>query len=168
MKKRFPLFFAMLLAGFTVFSQDIQLSPTVIASAGNYSESDNISLSWTVGELAVTTLEAGDFILTQGFQQSYDDGVIGFEYDPIRWQINAYPNPVQNDLMIQFDLFETREFLIEVQDVTGRILSQEQYKEVFPGDVRQIDMSGYKSGIYFFRISTPDMEQVRVLSIRKK
>lgn len=56
----------------TVSGQD--LKQQVVSSAGGYDVSgdNSISLSWTLGELVITTVESsgGDLILTQGFQQS--------------------------------------------------------------------------------------------------
>lgn len=49
------------------YSQSLTL--TVIASAGSYYESDNLRLSYTLGEIAVSTLSTSNLILTQGFQQ---------------------------------------------------------------------------------------------------
>lgn len=156
-----------LLAGQLAMAQSVQLSPTVIASAGNYSEAGGISLSWTLGEVAVSTLSNGNLVLTQGFQQSFLEDV-GFSMDPILWQIIAYPNPVTDELRIQFDVPDPTDFLVEIQDVTGRLLSQEQYKQVIPGDVVPVEMSSFREGIYFFRISTSDRKQVRVISITKQ
>jgi hypothetical protein len=166
MKRILPFIFAALFACAYTHGQNIELSPTVIASAGNYSEAGTISLSWTLGEVAVTTLTQGDIILTQGFQQSFLTDV-GFAAVPIRWQITAYPNPVRDELRVRFDLPETTEFFIEMQDVHGRLVSQEQYKQVFPGDVIQFEMSPYNPGVYFFRVSTTNRTQVRVISITK-
>jgi hypothetical protein len=166
MKKILPFLFVTLFYSGHTFAQNIELSPTVIASAGNYSEAGGISLSWTLGEVAVTTLTQGNIILTQGFQQSYLRDV-GFATDPIRWQIAAYPNPVRDLLRIQFDLPEKSDFVIEIQDVNGRLVSQEQFKQVFPGDVIPVEMSSYNPGVYFFRVSTTNREQVRVISITK-
>ena len=166
MKKLISLLAAILLTSHFGFSQVATLSPTVIASAGDYAKVGNISLSWTLGEIAVSTLSQGDLILTQGFQQSYvlPDGI---ELNPIDWQIIAYPNPVKNELKIQFDVLEPTDFWVEIQDVTGRTLSQKQYKEIHPGDIVPVSMSSYKVGVYFFRVFTPDREQMRVISIRK-
>ncbi len=166
MKKLISLLAAILLTAQISFSQVATLSPTVIASAGNYAESGSISLSWTLGEIAVSTLTQGDLILTQGFQQSYvlPDNI---ELDPIDWQIIAYPNPVNDELSIQFDVLEPTDFWIEIQDVTGRILSQKQHKEIHPGDIIPVNMSNYKYGVFFFRVYTPDRQQMRVISIRK-
>ena len=41
----------------------------VVASSGDYFEGVDISLSWTLGEIATETYIAGNNILTQGFQQ---------------------------------------------------------------------------------------------------
>lgn len=144
----------------------IELGPTVIASAGSYAEADNISLSWTLGEIAVTTMSQGDIVLTQGFQQGYANGT-SIDENPLDWQIIAYPNPVRTNLSIQFDVLEPTIFWVELQDVTGRILQQKQYKEILPGDVVSIEMDPYKQGVYFFRIFTSDRKQMRVISIRK-
>lgn len=45
------------------------LSPSVLATSGGYSAGSNASLSWTLGETIITTVQAGDNMLTQGFQQ---------------------------------------------------------------------------------------------------
>lgn len=149
-----------------VTEAQITLAPTVIASAGGYSEAGNISLSWTLGELAVTTLNSGDLILTQGFQQPY---AIGTGINPwlTDWSIIAYPNPVEKELRLRFDIEEPTDFWIEIQDVAGRIMSQQQYKHIIPGQVLPVDMQYFTHGIYFFKVFTPDRSQVRVLSIRK-
>ncbi|MCF8403897.1 MAG: hypothetical protein K9H58_08130 [Bacteroidales bacterium] len=53
-------------AGF-LMAQSIERN--VIASSGDYFEGANISLSWTLGEIATETYTVADNILTQGFQQ---------------------------------------------------------------------------------------------------
>ncbi len=167
MKKIFPLLIALVFSYQLASSQGIEeLSPTVIASAGDYSEADNISLSWTLGELAVTTLEQGDFILSQGFQQSFPQNV-GFEINPIKWHIAAYPNPVVDKLMIQFDMPETRDFIIEIRDIQGRLISQQQQLQVLPGNIITFEMGAYNYGVYLFHISTSNRQQSRVLTITK-
>ena len=167
MKRFISLIAASLLVIQITRAQDIQLAPTVIASAGGYGASDNITLSWTLGELAVTTLQQGDLILTQGFQQSMLGEVDAVNLPEVDWEIVAYPNPVKDELKIQFNMQEPNDFWIEIQDVTGRIMSQKQYKEVFPGDILPVNMSVFKYGVYFFRIYTPDRQEMRVISIRK-
>lgn len=70
MKKYFILLLVSFL-GLYVSGQSI--SSYVIGSAGESVEAGGISVSWTLGELAIETLEdnGNTLILTQGFQQGY-------------------------------------------------------------------------------------------------
>src|SRR6187549_3571527 len=54
------------------------LSPTVISSAGATFTAGGVQLDQTIGEPAITTLEAGNIRLNQGFQQS----------EPVRLHLN--------------------------------------------------------------------------------
>ncbi len=151
----------------TVFGiSQIALEPSVIASGGAYTETEFMSISWTLGELASTTLTGGGLILTQGFQQPSDFGT-GISQEYLNWEISAYPNPVVDELNVRFDIDRTRDFWIEVQDLTGRVLSLTQHKEIFPGDIIQVNTSNFTYGVYFLKVFTPDREQSQVLSIRK-
>ena len=144
----------------------ITLTPSVIASGGGHAEAGNISISWTLGELAVTTLTGDGMILTQGFQQPFDIGV-GFRPEEADWKISVYPNPVADELRIRFGLENPQDFLVEIQDVTGRILVQQQYRQILPGEILQINTSEFMEGVYFLKLSSPERDQVKVVSIRK-
>jgi hypothetical protein len=67
MKKISFIILAMSIGITQLFSQSIERS--VFASSGDYFEGANISLSWTLGEIATETFTNGNTILTQGFQQ---------------------------------------------------------------------------------------------------
>ncbi len=151
-------------------AQTVVIPTSVISSAGNSVTAGNIQLSWTLGELAVATLESGDYIISQGFQQSYlsvTEDTTNLVLNPINWNISAYPNPVSNELKIQFNLQEETDFFVEIQDVTGKMIYQDSYRKILPNDIINFDMSSYASGIYFFRISTTDRKQLRVITISK-
>jgi hypothetical protein len=169
MKRLFSLIVGFLFLTIVVHGQQLRLEPTVIASAGGYatSENGNISLSWTLGELAVSTLYGNNLILTQGFQQPFSLGTSINLNTSIDWNITAYPNPVEDQLKIRFDLQTNNHFWIEIQDVTGRTIELNQHKDIQSGDIITVDMSDYMYGVYFFKVYTPDKKQMRVLSIRK-
>jgi hypothetical protein len=60
----------LLLGCFVVSSASSQsISPSVIGAAGGSGSAGGVTIDWTVGELAVTTLNNGSNILTQGFHQ---------------------------------------------------------------------------------------------------
>ena len=62
-----------------IFAQSV--SPEVVASAGDYYENANVSLSWTLGEIATETYSTGNIILTQGFQQPFGVTIHGIDLD---------------------------------------------------------------------------------------
>ncbi|UCG28339.1 MAG: hypothetical protein JSV24_02975, partial [Bacteroidales bacterium] len=69
------IFFILLLAAAYPDLYAQQLSPTVVSSGGSYSSAGGYSISATIGEIAVTTLQSGNYTLTQGFQQPFALGV---------------------------------------------------------------------------------------------
>ncbi len=84
----------------------------VVASSGGYFESENLSLSWTLGEPVIETFSNGDLILTQGFQQPYNfylqqilnipmgwSGVSSY-LDPLNKGMDGIFAPYQNELII--------------------------------------------------------------------
>jgi hypothetical protein len=166
MKKVISLLTIILSTVAILHSQSVILSPSVVASGGGYAEGDNISISWTLGEVAVTTLTGSNLILTQGFQQPFDIDV-GIEKNEVHWGISVYPNPVGDELRIRFDIETQGDFFIEVQDVTGRLISQVQYRQVNPGDIMLLNTSAYTNGVYFLKVLSTDRQQIQVTSLRK-
>lgn len=70
--------FILLLLIITSLSRSQTLSPKVISTAGNEYNSSNVSWSWTMGETIIPTLQSGNNMLTQGFQQPEVELLAGF------------------------------------------------------------------------------------------
>ncbi|MBP6977188.1 MAG: T9SS type A sorting domain-containing protein [Lentimicrobiaceae bacterium] len=80
------------------------LDQQVIATAGNYSEADGISLSWTMGECVIATFGNDDIILTQGFQQPLMTFTGQLLYIPEGWSgISSWVDPT---VPLAEDIFE--------------------------------------------------------------
>jgi len=144
----------------------VELSPTVLSAAGGYSNNGEISLSWTLGELAVTTLSGGNMIMTQGFQQPVDK-VVGIRQNKMEWDISVYPNPVRDELQVRFNIKKSGDFIVEVQDVSGRLIRQQLYKQVKPGDLIKLNTSAFTEGLYFIKLYTSDRQYIQVTSLSK-
>ena len=149
-----------------LIAQQYSLSPVVVSSGGSYSSSGGYSLSATVGEIAVTTLESGSYILTQGFQQSYDIGV-GIRESGLDWSINAWPNPVSDFLTIQFRVREPMDLNVEIMDITGRKYLIRELYNISRDEIVTFNLSGYRKGIYLVRVYTPDQRVQKVYKIQK-
>ena len=81
------------------------VSSEAIVSAGDYYESTNVSLSWTLGEIATETYSKGGIILTQGFQQPVSITIHGIDLNLLVFLEGPYSNTqmttglnVENDI----------------------------------------------------------------------
>ena len=123
MKQIIIIFFVVF--SLNTFSQ--QLSPEVIASAGDHFENGDISLSWTLGEPVIATFE-GNYILTQGFHQ---DLYIITAIDEIKIDnisIDIYPNPTPNFVNIKINSEKqiNGDCFIQLYDANGRLIKEEK------------------------------------------
>jgi hypothetical protein len=163
--KKAIVFLSMVLFPFAGWGQS--LSPTVIASAGDYFDNGTVSISFTVGEVAVTTLEAGDVILTQGFQQPFELDVTGVKDQEISWSVRTYPNPVKENLHVKFTLESPEGFTLVVMDLTGKKVFIKKYDQVQPGEVKDIDFQNYAPGIYLVSVTSNDKSVRKIYKVQK-
>ena len=133
-------------------AQDVKQQ--VISSAGGFDVSgdNSISLSWTLGELVITTVTSagGDLILTQGFQQSKLDVTAIKEHLELGIRVTIYPNPTSEIINIKFTSPLEGESTVYLIGPDGRTI----INDIIPSGVllKPIDMQGYPSGTYFLRI----------------
>lgn len=167
--KRKILLFLLLVPGFTLTWGQVQLTPTVLSSAGGYGEDTNINLAWTMGEIAVSTLSTSNMTLTQGFQQPFLLDIGDAIDDPeFNWSVNAYPNPVSNKLNLRFNLDKTMDITLEIYDLTGKKLTIKKLPAIMPGGLETVDFSNYRRGIYILKV-TNEKEKVRkIYKIQKQ
>jgi len=167
--KRKILLFLLLLPGFSLTWGQVQLSPTVISSAGGYAETTDISLAWTLGELAVSTLSTTGMILTQGFQQPFLLDIGNAIDDPeFNWSVNAYPNPVSEVLNLRFNIDKTMDLQLELYDITGKKLFIKMLPSIMPGGRETLDFSGFREGIYILKITSEKQKVRKIYKIQKQ
>ncbi len=169
MKRKILLSLLLTVSVTFLFAQDYSLTRTVISTAGHFNSAGGYTLSGTIGELAIATLDpGGSYILTQGFQQPDEVGVNpGFDDLGMDWSVSAYPNPVSDFLNIRFNIENPVDFIIEIIDLTGKKLWIRNYPGIMPRDVISIDLSRYVRGVYMLRISTPDQKVNKIYKIQK-
>lgn len=167
--KRKILLMLILIPGFSLTWGQVQLTPTVLSSAGGYTETSDISLAWTLGELAVSTLSNTGMILTQGFQQPFlldiGDAIDNPEFN---WSVNAYPNPVSDILNLRFNLDKTMDLQLELYDITGKKLTIKKLPSIMPGGRETLDFSGFREGIYILKISSEKQKVRKIYKIQKQ
>ncbi len=157
MKKRF------LFAAFAVMMITRPFAQEAVVPAGNYHEGNDLSISWTLGELAIETLVAGDWILTQGFQQP---GLIIVSVEDLYdtdLDITAYPNPTADYLNIEIRHAGPEDFSFRVYDSMGRLVGSDS----FSGAEHSFNFDPFDPGLYVVTIYR-DKQPVRTFRIVKR
>jgi hypothetical protein len=141
------------------FSQSIQNE--VVASGGNYFENSSGSISFTIGEPVIETLENGN-ILTQGFQQPVLSLTEADEVTEIEIEMTAYPNPTRDRIILSFTESLDNDITYRVTSICGTTSAT---NTILKGTSdTEIDMSGFTSGSYVLTMVQGD-KKVKTIQI---
>ncbi len=153
------------------YSQD--LKQNVIASAGGISNTDKISLEWTLGEFAVETITTEKNLYTQGFHQPVlmvksfhsppkPESIVGILSG---YKILLAPNPAKSFVNVSVKAKENEKFSLALYDMSGKkILSKQVYGTDF--SVR-IEMGHLASGVYLMDVRNETGMTIQAFKIVK-
>lgn len=138
-------------------------SPVLIGSGGDFFKIENsYSLSYSIGELSIKTLNNGDHILTEGFQQ----GKPHYPASDIR-DILCMPNPVVDYLKMAFYVDDGESFIVQVYNIIGKDMGLFEYNNVLNGNSFNMDLRNYANGLYLVRVQSKDGKIQRTFKIEK-
>ncbi len=137
MKIKFTLLFLVFTIGVSAQEQHVESS-----SGGQYFFSTG-SMTWTVGEVIINTIQSPDNHLTQGFNQTRIN-FIGIEEYNDRINVNVFPNPTTDFININ----ASKKTTLRIYDV-----SQKLVKVVSVEKQDQVDLSELSSGTYLLVFS---------------
>jgi len=166
MKKTIQLICAMLFAP-GLLSAQVALDREVTGSAGTVESTPSISLSWTLGEVAVATEESTSLILVEGFQQG-DITVTGISENSFLGEFIVYPNPVNETLNFQIHSQESMQLSGTVYDISGKQVAQIPAFGVDSEYLGQVDCTNLPAGKWILRFSNSNGgETVKTFSFIK-
>jgi hypothetical protein len=127
-----------------------QLSHSVISSAGEVMEANNLHVEFTLGEVCIATLSTDEIVLTQGFHQTLDTTLIDNINITEIPTFSIYPNPSQGKIQIHNLPIGYNE--LRIYDSLGALcvslgLQQNQ---------NSIDLAGLSSGFYLITLSNTE------------
>lgn len=138
-----------LLVASITFGYSQNLSPSVIPSAGGSNKTNEISLDWTLGEVAIETHSKADGLITEGFHQPIRILTTKWPNVPLLasgYTIKVFPNPVASTLNININSVVDRKVHIKLTDNNGRtVYSTSTYSK---GSTIRIDLRNIASGLY--------------------
>lgn len=139
--------FLTILTFMTIALSAQEISSSVMSSSGGVFISDNLSMTWTIGEPVTETWENGSYIITQGFQQTNytitrinKPGIVSFTVD-------VFPNPVSDFLNISVQENSGNTDYI-LYDLNGQIVSNGK----IIGNNTMVNMSKLPASTYMLRI----------------
>lgn len=128
--------------------QSQSVAPSVLASSGGEGQSGGTSVEWTLGELAISSLEQGDNILTQGFHQP--NLIITGTKGQVDIGLSLYPNPTHQWLVLEHDA--TTSYDYKLHSIQGQ---QAMNGEIVSGQ-NILDLTHLPSGHYILTVLSQD------------
>lgn len=134
---------------------ELQAQKSVNATGGNASGSGG-SVSYSVGQVVFTTYTATYGSIIQGVQQPFEISVITSleEAKDINLAVDAYPNPVSENLTLKIDYIKFSSLNYQLFDANGKLLKKEQ----ITGAETKIAMSNLIQSIYFVKVYNGNKE----------
>ena len=127
-------------------------SPTLISNSGGSFANNTIIMDFSIGELAVQTLQNNE-ILTQGFHQEVLK--IGTLINELEILTKIYPNPTSKLLFIE--LKEESDGDILMYDIKGKLVLQDKFQNQ---KIKQLDIKTFSPGNYLLHINVSNKNSV--------
>ncbi|WP_417854143.1 T9SS type A sorting domain-containing protein [Xanthomarina gelatinilytica] len=116
----------------------------------------NITLLYTIGEVNVQELNAGNILLSEGFINSNFGETLNItEVNPIENQLLLYPNPAEEVFYVSSSLPITQ---LTLYDVSGKQIAQT--------NATQMKVEHLAAGVYFVKISTETNHTIKRLVVK--
>ena len=152
------LFSFLFVLGSTIQAQE------VIASAGAEVESTGGSMSYTIGEMVVTSTTNTDGTLTQGYQQGFLTAT-AIDEIPSELELSLYPNPAADYIIIESKSLSDFE-QITMYDMAGKLVWRQNGNTSVDNKLT-IDFTAHAAGNYIIRLADSDENQSFSYSVVK-
>ena len=121
---------------------------SVIVPFGGDATDGSVTVSYTVGQVAVQANSDGGTTIYEGVQQPYEIQIIGIDnYSGIVLNAIVYPNPTVGNVQLTIN-DEQLEGEVRVFDMNGKIL----FVKKIEGENTEIPMSDLAAGTYFVNV----------------
>jgi|AntRauTorckE6833_2_1112554.scaffolds.fasta_scaffold00275_10 hypothetical protein len=146
---------------------------TVSGQLVNSFSADNLLVMGLVlrgdGEAATPTIYVDNITVTDEEPVATSNETEGIETPGQISLMANYPNPFNPTTQIPFELNQPTNLTLEVFDIMGRKINVLIDNEVYGAGIHNVtfDASALSSGVYLYRMSTPNFKQTRKLNLIK-
>lgn len=148
---------------FFIAISGVSMAQEVIATQGStYSNADG-SIEFTLGEIITNTITTNDYIVTQGFNQSYIDvipqDVTGIGNNSVT--IDVFPNPTSDHLTINIPNFE-KEVTMRLFSIDGIEMTNGKFSTQ-----TQLNIASYPQGVYLLILTNDENQLIETFKIQR-
>ena len=146
---------------FAYYSWAQTIEREIVSIAGGYTSTEDIFISFTLGDLAITTFQ-NTMILDQGFEKGLDHLILGLDEPNTSW-ISLFPNPTSGIVYVSMNETSNIQLEISIYNLEGKMIDKRQTSSNIP----DINITGEKPGLYIIKISDPYNERYGTFKIIK-
>jgi hypothetical protein len=145
------------------FGTTIEAQNTITTSGGNATGTGG-TVSYTVGQIASSTLSGTNGTITQGVQQPYEISVVTAieNTNVINLECIVYPNPTKGLIRLIVESMDNENLKYKLYDINGALLQDKKVES----RVTEISMENLSASIYFLKVIINNKE-VKVFKIVK-
>lgn len=140
-------------------------SQSVIVPFGGDATDGSVTVSYTVGQVAVQANSDGSTTIYEGVQQPYEIQIIGIDnYPGITLNAVVFPNPTVGNVELTMNNVQL-EGEVRVFDMNGKFL----FVKKIEGENTEIPMSDLSAGAYFVNVvnGTQVLKTFKVIKLAK-
>lgn len=134
-----------------------------VVPGGNYHQNISESISWSLGQTAIHTLNEGNNIITQGFQQSLLIITSIEELHDLNFSISIYPNPTQSYINLKVNRNNLEQFEYTIANLDGKIIKQGK----FDNNPLQISFTEFNPAVYILSVNVRE-KQLKTFKVIKQ
>lgn len=141
-------------------------SRDVVAIAGGFDRAGQITLEWTLGELATETLVRPEGMLTQGFHQPVLMVSKGSAVPTDGPTVTVFPNPLQYELNVRITGPGSTSYVrLDLFDNQGRKVVEDLRDTQL--DSHQLNVRPLPAGVYRLRVGSRDGASSQTFTVVK-
>ncbi|MFN5135263.1 MAG: T9SS type A sorting domain-containing protein [Chitinophagaceae bacterium] len=154
---RYLLFAIQFFCTFNLFAQN-----NTVSGGGEFAGSTG-SVTFSVGQIAYTSVTGANATMIQGLQQPFELLIITNLREPsTTFNAHIYPNPAQNQIIISVVSERYKNLRYVLMDLNGRIIGADKIIQ----QTSFLDISQLNTGTYFLRLISNEI-QVQIFKIIK-
>ena len=135
----------------------------VVSSSGGYFQGNETSISFTVGEPVVKTLQSETMMLTQGFQQARLIVTEVNDFGGRTYEIKAYPNPTTDFVHVSTNKELPTTSYYRLSDINGSLIDEKSVD----GLTTEVSFQQLIPAVYFISIINHN-QVIKIFKIIKR